>query len=148
MGGLDTPALELEEQSDWVEVEDGPRVRLGFIPQAIWSNLLGRQDAISRGRDALKERLDGGESDDPATDARRLGAYQEQLLQVAGEVVGRSLREIEGREPLKMAGAVLAADELEALALDGLFWPVHAAVMRAHWLDADQARALFRRGLG
>lgn len=145
---LDTPALELADQTDWVDVEDGPRVRLAFIPQAVWSSLLGRQDAISKGRDRLRDRLDSGESDDPAADARRLGAYQEQLLQVAGEVVGRSLREVEGRDPLRMVGDVLAAEELESLALDGEFWPVHAAVMRAHWVDADQARALFRSGLG
>lgn len=146
---LDVVTAETPDQlSDWVELEGGKRARLAFIPAGRWASILSRDTALRKGLALIQERIEQGTSDDPVADADRLGKFQRELFQCAGEVVGFSLREIEGREPLTVDGDALAADDLEALALDGLFWPVHAAVMAAHWVDADQARALFRRGLG
>ena len=153
---MSEPALDLEavvlesaaQLSDWVEVEGGQRVRLAFIPSGFWASILARQQAIAKGRKAVSDRIAAGESDDAAADCERLGALERQLLQVAGEVVAYSLREIDGQEPLKLEGQALNVSVLESLVLDGLFWPVHAAVMAAHWTDPDQARALFCRWLG
>lgn len=143
---LDGVALEQEGQvSDWVQLDDGPRVRLTFIPSGLWASILARQTAIGKGREAIRERLETGASDDPKADCERLGSFESELLQVAGEVVGYSLREIEGRDPLRVTGDALNVEDLESLVLEGLFWPVHNAVMAAHWTDADQARALFCR---
>jgi hypothetical protein len=146
---METVALEAADQvSDWVSLEEGQRVRLTFIPSGVWASILARQTAIGKGREAIRQRIEEGTSEDPKADCERLGRFEQELLQVAGEVVGYSLREIEDREPLRLTGDVLDVSELEALVLDGLFWPVHAAVMAAHWTDAAQSRALFRRWVG
>jgi len=134
--------------TDWIELESGKRARLAFIPAGRWSSILGRDTSLRKGMAAIESRLEDGTSADPVADAAKLGKFKEGVLQVAGEVVGFSLREIEGREPLRLEGDALHADDLEALALDGIFWEAYSAIVQAHLVDADQARALFRSGLG
>jgi len=152
---VDAAALEMPDQfTDWLdlEVEEDqpalPRVRLAFIPSGRWASIMARRNACTKGRAKLVERIEDGSTEDVAADCEKLGRFETQLLQVAGEVVGLSLREIEGREPLQLEGCALLADELEPLVVDGVFWPCYNAIMRAHWLDASTARALFRRRLG
>lgn len=137
-----------DELTDWLELKSGKRARLAFIPAGRWSSILGREMSLRRGLTTIEARLEDGTSDDPVKDAARLGRFKEGMLQVAGEVVGFSLREIEGREPLRLEGDALHADDLEALALDGLFWEAYSAIVQAHLVDTNQARALFRSGLG
>ena len=147
---LDSAELEATGQvSDWVELgEDKGRVRLTFIPAAHWTSILSRQEVLTKGAKAIEERLENGTSDDAAADAQRFGAYKTTLLEVAGETVARSLREIEGQEPFEVIGGKIQPFDVEALAIDGLFWAAHTAVVQAHWTDPVQARELFRRGLG
>ena len=146
---LDTVTPETPDQlTDWVELKSGKRVRLAFIPAGKWSSILSRDQSLRIGFNAIKSRLEDGTTDDITTDAAQLGVYKENILQAAGEVVGYSLRQIEGREPFELDGGALHADDLEALALEGLFWEAYSAIVQAHLVNADQARALFRSGLG
>ena len=147
---LDSAELEATGQlSDWVDLaEDKGRVRLTFIESAYWTSILSRQEVLTKGSQAIAQRLEDGLSDDPAADAQRLGIYKTTLLEVAGETVARSLRQIEGKEPFEVIDGKIQPVDVEALAIDGLFWSVHTAVVQAHWTDPDQARALFRSGLG
>ena len=147
---LDSAELEATGQiSDWVDLpEDKGRVRLTFIKSAYWTSILSRQDVLTKGARVIQQRLEEGTSDDPAADAARLGSYKTSLLEVAGETVARSVRQIEGQEPFEVIDGKLKPSDVEALALDGLFWETHTAVVQAHWTDPEQARALFRSGLG
>jgi len=150
---LDSVALEAAGQlTDWIETktedEDGPRVRFTFIPSSIWASILARQGACAAGRDAIKQRIESGESDDISKDLHRLGQLEEQMLLVAAEVVGRSLREVEGREPLRLNSVALQEIEVESLIADGIFWPAYTAAMRVHWSEPDAIRAMFRSRLG
>ena len=146
---LDTVTPETPDQlTDWVELESGKRARLAFIPAGKWSSILSRDQSLRKGMQALEADLENGACEEPFTDSIRLGLYKEGIFQAAGEVVGYSLREIEGREPFELDGGALHADDLEALALEGLFWEAYSAIVQAHLVNADQARALFRSGLG
>ena len=147
---VDDAILETADQlTDWVDLgEDLPRARLVFVPSGRWASIIARQNACTKGKAAVTARIETGDSKDIEGDCTLLGSYETQLLQVAGEVVGLSLRQLEGDEPLQTEGSALLADELEPLVLSGTFWPVYNAVMRCHWLEPDTARALFRRRLG
>lgn len=146
---LDGVALETDGQvTDWLEVEESPRVKLTFIPSGLWASILARQNACIKGRTLLRERIEAADSDDLSRDLDRLGKLEQQMLLIACEVVGRSLREVEGREPLRMNCEALLENEVESLIADGLFWPCYNAVMAAHWTDPDAIRALFRRRMG
>ncbi|QDP47531.1 MAG: hypothetical protein Unbinned4350contig1002_16 [Prokaryotic dsDNA virus sp.] len=135
--------------SDWVELEgEKGRVRLTFIPAAFWTSILSRQEVLSTGVKAIQGRLENGTSEDAAKDAERLGIYKTTLLEVAGETVARSLREIEGRESFDIIDGRISPEDVEAVAVDGLFWAVHNAIISAHWTSPEQARALFRCWLG
>lgn len=146
---LDAVALESEGQlTEWIEVEEGPRVRLTFISSGLWASILARQNACIKGRTLLRERIESADSEDLARDLDRLGKLEQQMLLVACEVVGRSVREVEGRSSLRMDREALQEIEVESLIADGLFWPCYNAVMAAHWSDPDAIRALFRRRVG
>jgi hypothetical protein len=147
---LDGAELEATGQvSDWVELEDGKtRVRLTFIPAAHWTSILSRQEVLSKGAGVVEARLAEGTSDDAAKDAHRFGVYKTTLLEVAGETVARSLREIEGQKPFELVAEKMNPSDVESLAVDGLFWLVHNAVIHSHWTDNQQARALFCRWVG
>ena len=146
---LDTVTPETPDQlTDWVKLKSGKRARLAFIPAGKWSSFLSRDESLRKGLKIIEQRIEQGTSDDAAADSVRLGKFKEGILQTAGEVVGYSLREIEGRKPFELDGGALHADDLEALALEGLFWEAWTAIVQAHLFNADQARALFRSGLG
>jgi len=147
---LDSAELEATGQiSDWVELSDEKtRVRLTFIPAAHWTSILSRQNVLTKGAEAVEKRLADGESEDAAADAQRLGVYKTTLLEVAGETVARSVREIEGKKPFELANGKMKPADVESLAVDGLFWAVHTAVVNAHWTNDQQARALFRSWVG
>ena len=147
---LDSAELEATGQlSDWVELEDGKtRVRLTFIPSAHWTSILSRQTVMKKGAEAVEKRLAEGTSEDEAKDAHRCGGYKTTLLEVAGETVARSLREIEGQKPFELVDEKMNPSDVESLAVDGLFWLVHNAVVHSHWTDNQQARALFRSWMG
>jgi len=151
---LDSAELEATGQiSDWVDIVDTEgapikRVRLTFIASAQWFSIESRKTALVKGASAIEQRLEEGTSDDPAADAARLGSYKTSLLEVAGETVARSVRQIEGQEPFEVIDGKLKPSDVEALALDGLFWETHTAVVQAHWTSPEQVRALFRSGLG
>jgi hypothetical protein len=159
---LDGAELEATGQvSDWVDLketreeEDGEkkvfvigRARLTFIPAAFWTSILSRQEVLQQGAKAVRARLEEGTSEDASKDAQRFGVYKTTLLEVAGETVARSLREIEGREPFAVVNGHLSPEDVESLALEGLFWSVHNAIVEAHWTSPDQARALFRGWVG
>ena len=72
---LDSAELEATGQlSDWVDLaEDKGRVRLTFIESAYWTSILSRQEVLTKGSQAIAQRLEDGSSDDPAADAQRLG---------------------------------------------------------------------------
>ena len=147
---LDSAELEATGQiSDWVELSDEKtRVRLTFIPAAHWTSILSRQNVLTKGAEAVEKRLADGESEDAAADAHRLGVYKTTLLEVAGETVARSLREIEGKECFELVENKMKPEDVESLAVDGLFWSVHTAVVNAHWTNDQQTRELFRRWMG
>jgi len=146
---LDTVALETKGQlTEWIETEGGPRVRLTFISSSHWASILARQNACIKGRSLLRHRVENADSDDLSRDLDRLGKLEREMLLIAAEVVGRSLREIEGRDPLRLNCEALLEIEVEALIADGIFWPCYNATMAAHWSEPEAIRALFRSGLG
>lgn len=158
---LDSVELEATGQlSEWIELkrtteEDGElkvsvigRVRLTFIPSGVWASILNRRELLTKGAAVLAERLEKGTSEDAAKDAERFGTYQTSLLEVVGETVARSVRQIEGREPLEVVGDMLTPKEVEALAVDGLFWECWTAVREAHWTSPETKRAMFRGWMG
>jgi hypothetical protein len=154
---LDSAELEATGQvSDWFDLDpdksglngSANKIRLTFIPSAYWTSILSRQEVLNKGVQAITERLESGNSEDPALDAHRLGEYKTSLLEVAGETVALSLRQLEGKEPFEVVDGKLKPSELEVLVLDGLFWAIHNIIVTAHWTNTDQARHLFRRWVG
>tara|TARA_R100000664_G_C2742095_1_gene130371 strand:- start:166 stop:624 length:459 start_codon:yes stop_codon:yes gene_type:complete len=146
---LDSVELEATGQlSDWIELESGKRVRLTFIPSSHWTSILSRQEVLSKGVQAITKRLEDGSSDNVELDSKKLGSYKTSLLEVAGETVALSLRQVDQMEPFSIEGDKLKPEDVEVLALDGLFWEVHNAIVLAHWTNPEQARALFRCWVG
>lgn len=152
MGQPEPTLLELDGQlTGWVELgEEGtglPRVRLTYVPSAIWTQLVSRQEALLSAVSSMREEL--AKTDEPDVLLNRIEDFSRRSHLISIELVGLSLRAIEGFDDLEVSdvGGV-APEQLEVVYGCGWFDFILGAVVRLHRVDYDTWRSLLRGRLG
>lgn len=141
--------LELDGQlTDWLELgEDLPKVRLTYVPSAIWAQLISRQEALMEAIRSMREALP--EADDPEPLLDKIQSYSRRAHLVTVQLVGLSLREIEGHEPLRIGedGGV-DPEQLEVIWGCGWAEALMGVIVKLHKVDRETWRSLLRGRLG
>ena len=145
--------LELDGQlTDWLELskEEGdglPRVRLTYVPSGLWSQIVARQDSLLGAVAKLNDNLHA--SADIDGDLEKIGKLSERAQLLSLQLIGLSLREVDGFAALKIGeeGGV-DPEQLEAMLAMGWTDPLLDLVIRVHRLNPETWRSLLRGRLG
>lgn len=144
--------LELDGQlTGWIDLgEEGeglPRIRLTYVPSALWSQLVSRQDALLEAVAKLKEGLHL--SDKMDDDLRKIGDLTMRAQLLSLQLIGMSLREVEGFDALRIGedGGVDPA-QIETFLACGWTDAMLSLVIRIHRLDHETWRSLLCGGMG
>ena len=145
--------LELDGQlTDWLELskeegDDLPRVRLTYVPSALWTKLVSRQEALLSAVGSMTEKLE--ETDMPDTLLSRIEDLSRRSHLISIELVGLSLRAVDGFDALKIgAEGGVDPEQLEVMYGCGWFDSILGAVVRLHRVDYKTWRSLLRGRLG
>lgn len=104
MGQPEPTLLELDGQlTGWLDLskEEGdglPRVRLTYVPSALWSQIVSRQDALIEAVGKLRDNLHLSDTMD--ADLAKIGNLTMRAQLLSLQLIGMSLREVEGFEAL------------------------------------------------
>jgi hypothetical protein len=152
MGQQEPTLLELDGQlTGWVELgEEGeglPRVRLTYVPSALWTQLVSRQEALISAVASMKEEL--SKTDEPDSLLNRIEDFSRRSHMISIELVGLSLRAVEGFDDLQIGpeGGV-SVEQLEVIYGCGWFDSILGAVVRLHRVDYQTWRSLLCGRLG
>ena len=157
MGQQEPTLLELDGQlTGWIELgeegEDLPRIRLTYVPSAIWTQLVSRQEALLSAIASMKEEL--SKTDEPDSLLDRIEDFTRRSHLINIELVGLSLRAVDGFDwpkPLELEigpeGGV-SVEQLEIIYGCGWFDSILGAVVRLHRVDYETWRSLLCGRLG
>ena len=153
MGQPEPTLLELDGQlTGWIDLskEEGdglPRVRLTYVPSALWSQLVSRQDAMIEAVGKLRDNLHETETLD--ADLAKIGDLTMRAQLLSLQLIGMSIREVEGFEALQVGedGGVDPA-QVEKFLACGWTDAMLDIVIRVHRLDHKTWRSLLCSGMG
>jgi len=153
MGQPEPTLLELDGQlTGWIDLSkaegDGlPRVRLTYVPSALWSQLVSRQDAMIEAVGKLRDNLHATETMD--ADLAKIGDLTMRAQLLSLQLIGMSIREVEGFEALQVGedGGVDPA-QVEKFLACGWTDAMLDIVIRVHRLDHKTWRSLLCGGMG
>ena len=153
MGQPEPTLLELDGQlTGWLDLskEEGdglPRVRLTYVPSALWSQIVSRQDALIEAVGKLRDNLHLSDTMD--ADLAKIGNLTMRAQLLSLQLIGMSLREVEGFEALQIGedGGVDPA-QVEKFLACGWADAMLDIVIRVHRLDHETWRSLLCVGMG
>lgn len=155
MGQPEPTLLELDGQlTGWIDLskEEGdglPRVRLTYVPSALWSQLVSRQDAMIEAVGKLRDNLHRKSAETMDADLSKIGDLTMRAQLLSLQLIGMSIREVEGFEALRIGedGGVDPA-QVEKFLACGWTDAMLDIVIRVHRLDHKTWRSLLCGGMG